>query len=193
MRRRQNSRSQPVPSPLSPYRVVPLMRARVPLASAWSRMLTLDLRSHASIAAAQTRMAAVFRQEPHPLRHVQVVHYTTDHFEIYYTRRREQISSASGLRRKRLPADQRGLSTLSSKVPLIISRRTANSQAGEHRRAATEGVGAFAEPFRQRIVLPIDDPPEDRSTPDRPRTDAPSSSSNIIPQGLIPPQRARCG
>ena len=26
--------------------------------------------------------------------------------------------------------------------------------------AAQEGVGAFAEPFRQRMVLPIDDPPD---------------------------------
>ncbi len=26
--------------------------------------------------------------------------------------------------------------------------------------AAQEGVGAFAEPFRQRMVLPLDDPPD---------------------------------
>ena len=50
---------------------------------------------------------------------------------------------------------------LAFKVPLIVFKTSSEFQAQNViPGAAQEGVGAFAEPFRDRMVLPIDDPPD---------------------------------
>ena len=58
--------------------------------------------------------------------------------------------------------------------------------------AAQEGVGAFAEPYRQRMVLPIDDPP-DRLYGLIVHELTHQFEFDIIPQGADPPQRAAVG
>src|SRR5262249_12509041 len=50
---------------------------------------------------------------------------------------------------------------LSSKVPLILFKTHSEfEQENIEQGAGQEGVGAFAEPVRMRIVAPIDDPPD---------------------------------
>ena len=50
---------------------------------------------------------------------------------------------------------------LAFKVPLIVFKTSSEFQEQNViPGAATEGVGAFAEPTRNRMVLPIDDPPD---------------------------------
>ena len=89
--------------------------------------------------------------------------YTTDHFEIFYYPETEQhlerIAGYAESAYQHISSELRH--DLAFKVPLIIFKtssefQTQNVVPG----AAQEGVGAFAEPVRQRIVLPIDDPPD---------------------------------
>src|SRR5689334_7134268 len=87
--------------------------------------------------------------------------YTTDHFEIYYypetERHLERVASYAESAYQKVSADLKH--DLSFKVPLIIFKTHSefeqeNVAPGE----AQEGVGAFAEPERNRMLLPIDDP-----------------------------------
>jgi hypothetical protein len=89
--------------------------------------------------------------------------YTTDHFEIYYypeiERHLERISGYAESAYQQVSADLKH--DLPFKVPLILFKTHSefeqqNVAPGE----ATEGVGAFAEPTRDRMLLPIDDPPD---------------------------------
>ena len=58
--------------------------------------------------------------------------------------------------------------------------------------AAQEGVGAFAEPFRDRMLMPIDDPP-DRLYGLIAHELTHIFEFDIIPAGADPPQRAAVG
>ena len=69
-------------------------------------------------------------------------------------------------------------------MPLIIFKTHSEFEQENIAGAATEGVGAFAEPFRQRIVLPIDDPP-DRLYGLIVHELTHQFEFDIIPQGLI--------
>src|SRR5262245_30553911 len=89
--------------------------------------------------------------------------YPTDHFEIYFypevESHLERIASYAESAYQQISADLKH--DLSFKVQLIIFKTHSefeeqNIEPG----AGQEGVGAFAEPFRQRIVAPIDDPPD---------------------------------
>ena len=89
--------------------------------------------------------------------------YTTDHFEIYYYPEIEQhlervagyAESAYQLISSELKHD------LAFKVPLIVFKTSSEfQQQNVIPGAAQEGVGAFAEPTRDRMVLPIDEPPD---------------------------------
>jgi len=89
--------------------------------------------------------------------------YPTDHFEIYFypevEPHLERIASYAESAYQQVSADLKH--DLSFKVQLIIFKTHSefeeeNIEPG----AGQEGVGAFAEPFRQRIVAPIDDPPD---------------------------------
>ena len=89
--------------------------------------------------------------------------YTTDHFEIYYYPETEQhlerIAGYAESAYQQISADLKH--DLAFKVPLIIFKTSSEFQEQNIiPGAAQEGVGAFAEPYRDRMVLPIDEPPD---------------------------------
>jgi hypothetical protein len=89
--------------------------------------------------------------------------YTTDHFEIYYypeiERHLERIAGYAESAYQRVSSDLKH--DLSFKVPLILFKTHSEfEQQNVAPGAAQEGVAAFAEPYRQRMLLPIDDPPD---------------------------------
>jgi len=89
--------------------------------------------------------------------------YTTEHFEIFYYPEIEQhLERIAGYAESAYQHISSELKyDLAFKVPLIIFTTSSEfQQQNVVPGAAQEGVGAFAEPFRQRIVLPIDDPPD---------------------------------
>ena len=89
--------------------------------------------------------------------------YTTDHFEIYYYPETEQhlerVASYAESAYQQISADLKH--DLAFKVPLIVFKTSSEFQEQNVvPGAAQEGVGAFAEPYRDRMVLPIDEPPD---------------------------------
>ena len=89
--------------------------------------------------------------------------YTTDHFEIYYYPETEQhLERIAGYAESAYQAISADLKhDLAFKVPLIIFKTSSEFQEQNVvPGAAQEGVGAFAEPYRDRMVLPIDEPPD---------------------------------
>ncbi|MGE3955804.1 MAG: hypothetical protein AB7H96_03725 [Vicinamibacterales bacterium] len=89
--------------------------------------------------------------------------YTTDHFEIYYyTELEKHLERVAGYAEgayQQVSSDLKH--DLSFKVPLILFKTHSEfEQQNVIPGAAQEGVGAFAEPFRDRMLLPIDDPPD---------------------------------
>src|SRR4051812_37845363 len=89
--------------------------------------------------------------------------YTTDHFEIFfYPELKQHIERVAGYAEsayQQVSADLKH--DLSFKVPLILFKTHSEfEQENVDPGAAQEGVGAFAEPVRQRMVMPIDDPPD---------------------------------
>jgi hypothetical protein len=89
--------------------------------------------------------------------------YTTDHFEIYYYPEIEQhLERAAGYAESAYQHVSSELKyDLAFKVPLIIFKTSSEfQQQNVIPGAAQEGVGAFAEPSRQRMVMPLDEPPD---------------------------------
>ena len=89
--------------------------------------------------------------------------YTTDHFEIYYypdiEKHLERVAGYAEGAYQQVSADLKH--DLSFKVPLILFKTHSEfEQENVAPGVATEGVGAFAEPYRNRMLLPIDDPPD---------------------------------
>src|SRR5215218_8379302 len=89
--------------------------------------------------------------------------YTTDHFEIYYytdlEKHLERVAGYAEGAYQQVSSDLKH--DLSFKVPLILFKTHSEfEQQNVAPGAAQEGVGAFAEPFRDRMLLPIDDPPD---------------------------------
>jgi WD40 repeat protein len=162
------------------------MRARVPLTSRLVAALFVLAFGHASIATAQTSMVPYFGKNRIHYDTFQWYIYTTDHFEIYYypaiEQHLERIASYAESAYQQISADLKH--DLSAKVPLIIFKTHSEFEQENIAGAATEGVGAFAEPFRQRIVLPIDDPP-DRLYGLIVHELTHQFEFDIIPQGLI--------
>ena len=87
--------------------------------------------------------------------------YTTDHFEIYYypeiEQHLERVASYAESAYQQISADLKH--DLAFKVPLVLFKTQSefqqqNIEPGE----LPEGVLAFAEPYRDRMVLPIDEP-----------------------------------
>ena len=162
------------------------MRARVPLTSRVVAALFALAFTHASLATAQTSMVPYFGKNRIHYDTFQWYIYTTDHFEIYYypaiEQHLERIASYAESAYQQISADLKH--DLSAKVPLIIFKTHSEFEQENIAGAATEGVGAFAEPFRQRIVLPIDDPP-DRLYGLIVHELTHQFEFDIIPQGLI--------
>ena len=163
------------------------MRACVPLTSRLVAALVLAICGHASLATAQTSMVPYFgKNNPHYDKFEWHI-YTTDHFEIFYYPQIEQhlerVASYAESAYQQISADLKH--DLSFKVPLIIFKTHSEfEQENIDPGAAQEGVGAFAEPYRQRIVLPIDDPP-DRLYGLIVHELTHQFEFDIIPQGLI--------
>src|SRR3954466_13587594 len=89
--------------------------------------------------------------------------YTTDHFEIYYYPELEQhLARVAGYAEsayQQISADLKH--ALPFKVQLILFKTHSEfEQENISPSAGQEGVGAFAEPVRQRMVMPIDEPPD---------------------------------
>ncbi len=89
--------------------------------------------------------------------------YTTDHFEIYYypdlEPHLERVAGYAESAYQQVSADLKH--DLAFKVPLVLYKTSSEFQQqnviGEE---LPEGVLAFAEPQRDRMVLPIDEPPD---------------------------------
>ena len=88
--------------------------------------------------------------------------YQTDHFEIYYYPELEQhlerVASYAESAYQRISADLKH--DLAQKVPLVLFKTQSEFQENNIAGEVPEGVLAFAEPERNRMVLPIDEPPD---------------------------------
>ena len=89
--------------------------------------------------------------------------YETDHFEIfYYPELEEHLARVAGYAESAYAQVSADLThDLATRVPLVVFKTHSEfEQQNIAPGQSPEGVGAFAEPFRQRIVLPIDEPPD---------------------------------
>ena len=89
--------------------------------------------------------------------------YTTDHFEIYYypeiEQHLERVASYAESAYQHVSSELKY--DLAFKIPLILFKTSSEfQQQNVIPGAAQEGVGAFAEPTRYRIVMPLDEPPD---------------------------------
>ena len=89
--------------------------------------------------------------------------YTTDHFEIYYypeiEQHLERVAGYAESAYQQISSDLKH--DLAFKVPLILFKTSSEfQQQNVIPGQAQEGVGAFAEPSRDRIVMPLDAPPD---------------------------------
>ena len=89
--------------------------------------------------------------------------YETDHFEIFYYPELEEhlarIASYAESAYAQISADL--THDLANRVPLFVFKTHSEfEQQNVIPGAVSAGVGAFAEPFQMRIVLPIDEPPD---------------------------------
>ncbi|MCX6549771.1 MAG: hypothetical protein NTY02_01985 [Acidobacteria bacterium] len=89
--------------------------------------------------------------------------YKTEHFEIYYysdiEKHLERVAGYAESAYQQISADLKH--DLAFKVPLIIFKTHSEfEQQNVIPGAAEEGVGAFAEPYRDRMLLPLDSPPD---------------------------------
>jgi hypothetical protein len=87
--------------------------------------------------------------------------YTTDHFEIYYypeiKQHLERVTSYAESAYSQVSSDLKH--DLAFKVPLVIYKTQSEfQQQNIEPTELPEGVLAFAEPYRDRMVLPIDEP-----------------------------------
>ena len=89
--------------------------------------------------------------------------YTTEHFEIYYYPEIEQhLERVAGYAESAYQHVSSELKhDLAFKIPLILFKTSSEFQEQNViPGAAQEGVGAFAEPSRNRMVMPMDEPPD---------------------------------
>ena len=118
---------------------------------------------HAALAAAQTNYIPYFGKNNIHYDNFKWEIYTTDHFEIYYypeiKQHLERVAGYAESAYQQISADLRHDLPTGSKVPLILFKTHSEfEQQNVAPGAAQEGVLAFAEPSRQRMVMPIDEP-----------------------------------
>ncbi|HTM25459.1 MAG TPA: hypothetical protein VL225_09725 [Vicinamibacterales bacterium] len=115
-------------------------------------------------ASAQTPFVPYYNKNRIKYDHFNWHTYTTDHFEIYYypeiERHLERVASYAESAYQQVSADLKH--DLAFKIPLILYKTESefqqqNVDPGE----LPEGVLAFAEPYRDRMVLPIDQPSDE--------------------------------
>jgi hypothetical protein len=142
-----------------PSRCLPARGSMVRL----SVLLVLCLAGGAAVASAQTQFVPYFGKNNIHYDNFDWQIYTTDHFEIYYypeiQKHLERVAGYAESAYQHVSADLKH--DLSFKVPLILYKTHSEfEQQNVAPGAAQEGVAAFAEPYRQRMLLPIDDPPD---------------------------------
>jgi WD40 repeat protein len=88
--------------------------------------------------------------------------YKTDHFDIFYypelEKHLERVASYAESAYQRVSAELKH--DLADRVPLILFKTQSEFQEQHVSGELPEGVLAFAEPERNRMVLPIDEPPD---------------------------------
>src|SRR5215472_11142699 len=127
-------------------------------------LVFLLLAGGAAPALAQTAMVPYFGKNNIHYDKFRWMIYTTDHFEIYYYPELEQhlerVAGYAESAYQQVSADLKH--DLSFKVQLMLFKTHSefeqqNVAPGD---ASSEGVAAFAEPTRDRMLLPIDEPPD---------------------------------
>jgi hypothetical protein len=123
----------------------------------------LMVTGHARFVAAQTPFVPYFGKNSIHYDRFDWHIYQTDHFEIYYypelEHHLERIAGYAESAYQQVSSDLHH--DLSFKVPLILFKTHSEfEQQNVIPGAVQEGVGAFAEPFRDRMLLPIDSPPD---------------------------------
>ena len=142
------------------------MRTRVPLRIRYSSVALLVAWLVAALgttAAAQTQMIPYFGKNNIHYDKFEWYIYTTDHFEIYYypalQQHLERIAGYAESAYQQISADLKH--DLPYKVPMILFKTHSEfEQQNVAPGGSQEGVGAFAEPMQHRMLLPIDDPPD---------------------------------
>ncbi|MEO8484116.1 MAG: hypothetical protein ABI634_18030 [Acidobacteriota bacterium] len=125
--------------------------------------VALGLVSTPQPAAAQTAFVPYFGQIPPHYDRFDWHIYKTDHFEIYYypslEPHLERVASYAESAYQHISADLKH--DLATRVPLIVFKTSSEFQENNVFGGETpEGVLAFAEPERNRMLLPIDEPPD---------------------------------
>jgi hypothetical protein len=110
---------------------------------------------------AQTQFIPYFGKNQIRYDHFKWHIYTTDHFEIYYypeiEEHLERIAGYAESAYQHVSSELKH--DLAFKVPLILFKTSSEfQQQNVIPGAAQEGVGAFAEPSRDRMVMPMDEP-----------------------------------
>src|ERR1700704_1819282 len=141
------------------------MRTRVPHLPAPSRLVLIAaiVAGWSAIAAAQTPFVPYFGKNNIHYDTFNWEIYTTDHFEIYYypemKQHLERVASYAESAYQQISADLK--KELPNKIQLILFKTHSEfEQENVDPSAGQEAVVAFAEPTRQRMVLPIDAPPD---------------------------------
>jgi Tol biopolymer transport system component len=132
--------------------------ALLPVAAALAAVLTL-----ATTVAAQTPYIPYYGKNQVRYDNFEWWTYETDHFTIYYYPEIEpHLERMAGYAESAYQHVSSELKyDLAHKVPLILFQTSSEfQQQNVIPGAAQEGVGAFAEPMRQRIVMPMDEPPD---------------------------------
>jgi hypothetical protein len=114
-------------------------------------------------AVAQTQFAPYYGKNAIRYDHFRWQTYQTDHFEIYFydeiEPHLERMASYAESAYQHISSELKH--DLAGKVPLILFQTSAEFyQQNVIPGAAQEGVGAFAEPSRYRILMPMDNPPD---------------------------------
>ncbi len=121
------------------------------------------LAATAAPAVAQTQFAPYYGKNAIRYDHFRWQTYQTDHFEIYfYDEIEPHLERMAGYAESAYQHISSELKhDLAGKVPLILFQTSAEFyQQNVIPGAAQEGVGAFAEPSRYRILMPMDEPPD---------------------------------
>lgn len=125
--------------------------------------LALVVPAAAPPAAAQTQFAPYYGKNAIRYDHFRWQTYQTDHFEIYFydeiEPHLERMASYAESAYQHISSELKH--DLAGKVPLILFQTSSEFyQQNVIPGAAQEGVGAFAEPSRYRILMPMDEPPD---------------------------------
>src|ERR1044072_2990283 len=147
------------------------MRTRVPLLSSAPVsavrlivLLALLARGPARPARPQASIVPYFRKNNIHYDRFDWHIYTTDHFEIYYypeiEQHLERVAGYAESAYQQISADLKHERSFKVQLILLKTHSEFDQQNVAPPDASSEGVGAFAEPVRNRMLLPIDDPPD---------------------------------